>query len=273
MQYRPVLPEHNDNVSHSEPLKEFAEIALSLAIAGLLIFWAIGFFVDQIVDGMSAETEAAISKRMPSSSNAVPPALLARQKQVQALVDGLRTCTTVRRPTPMSLTEAAALNAAVSPGGNMTVFTGLLSSKLSENGLSFVLAHELAHIEHRDHLRGMGRGIATAVVMATVTGGSGDIEVLTAPAMKLGMSKYSRTREAAADLRALDILHCRYGHVGGATELFEKLKADESSWSLSHYVASHPGLGDRIAALGAHAQARRYKHSATTAFRPAPNTP
>lgn len=270
MEYRPVLPEHNDNVSHSQPLREFGEIALSLAIAGVLIFWAIGFFVDQIVDTISLETEAAISARMSSVGPAPAAELRARQLQVQALVDSLRACSAVRRPTPVSLADAEAVNAAVGPGGNMTVFTGLLGSKLSENGLSFVLAHELAHIEHRDHLRGMGRGIATAVVMATITGGSSDIDAVAAPGMQLGVSKYSRTREAAADARALDMLHCRYGHVGGATELFEKFKADDSTWSLSHYMASHPAMQDRIDAIARRASERGYRRAATASFTQVP---
>lgn len=268
MEYRPVLPEHNDNISHAQPLKEFAEIALTLALAGALIFWAIGFFVDQIVDNISAETEAAISSRMSSVASEQSPALLPRQLQVQGLVDGLRACSKLRRPTPVSLADSEAVNAGVGPGGNMTVFTGLLDSKLSENGLSFVLAHELAHIEYRDHLRGMGRGIATAVVMATIMGGSSDVESVAGPGMHLGMSKYSRTREAAADARALDLLHCRYGHVGGATELFEKSRADDSAWSLSHYMASHPAMQDRIDAMTRQAAARGYRKAATRDFAP-----
>ncbi len=39
----------------------------------------------------------------------------------------------------------------------MVVFTGLLEKMTSENELAFVLAHELGHYDHRDHLRGLGR--------------------------------------------------------------------------------------------------------------------
>lgn len=66
----------------------------------------------------------------------------------------------------------------------------------------------------------------------------------------LGTAKYSREREALADAKALQILDCRFGHGGGATELFEALKkedADTSRWS--HYLASHPSMQARIDAL------------------------
>lgn len=268
MEYKPVLPEHNDNVSHSEPVKEFLEIAASLTILGLLIFWVLGVAVDYVVDGISAETEASISRmasRVPGSTSALRP----RQELVQQMVDGLQACTPLARAASVSLHDDDAVNAAVGPSGNITVFTGLLSSPLSENGLAFVLAHELAHIEHRDHLRGMGRAVVMAAAIAIVTGGSGDLDVIAGPGLHLGTAKFSRAREASADARALDILHCRYGHVGGATELFEQFKAKDSRWSLSHYMASHPAMQERIAAVKAQAAARAYASAPTTPLLPA----
>lgn len=261
MEYRPVLPEHNDNISPGKPFKEFLEIAASLTIILLLVFWVLGLLVDRIVDGLSAETEAKISHMASSAPPANPPQ---RQVLVQGMVDRLRACTPLARATPVSLHEDKSANAAVGPAGNITVFTGLLSTPLSENGLAFVLAHELAHIEHRDHLRGMGRAIVMAAAVAVVTGGAGDIDVIAGPAMHLGGAKYSREREASADARALDILRCRYGHVGGATELFERFKDDDSSWRISHYTASHPAMQERIAAIRAQAAARGYASAATT---------
>ena len=263
MKYTPVLPEENLNVSHSEPLKEFAEIAVSLTLLALLIFWLLGVLVDRVVDGISAETEASIS-RMISVGPATAPALRARQLLLQQRVDQLRACSKLARPTPVTLHGDEAVNAAVGPGGNMTVFTGLLEAKLSENGLGFVLAHELAHIEQRDHLRGMGRAITTVAVMAIITGGSGEIDAIVGPGMHLGTAKYSRTREASADLRALEILQCRHGHVGGASELFEQVKQDDSDWTVSHYMASHPAMRERIAALQQHAAARHFPSGPTT---------
>lgn len=268
MEYKPVLPEHNDNISHSQPVKEFLEIAASLTIIGVLLFVGVGLLVDTIVDNISPTTEASIS-RMVSVPEQTSKALQMRQAQVQLLTDRLRACTRVARPTPIYLHEAEAVNAAVGPGGNITVFTGLLKTKLSENGLSFVLAHELAHIEQRDHLRGMGRAIAMAAVIATVTGGSGDIDAIVAPGLHLGTARFSRTREAGADERALEILQCRYGHVGGATELFDAMKAEDSDWSLSHYVASHPAMHERIAAIHALAAARRFPAKDTVTLVPA----
>ena len=130
------------------------------------------------------------------------------------------------------------------------MFTGLLDRVKSENGLSFVLAHELAHISNRDHLRALGRGLVLFGISAILTGSDSGLSGVLAPATHLGQAKYSREREALADAKALQILNCRYGHAGGATELFESLsKEDADSSRLSHYLASHPSMHARIDAL------------------------
>ncbi|QOY94329.1 M48 family metalloprotease [Massilia sp. UMI-21] len=59
-----------------------------------------------------------------------------------------------------------------------------------------------------------------------------------------------RARESLADARALQILQCRYGHVGGASEFFEALgRQDGEAPAFTHYLASHPSMAARIEAL------------------------
>lgn len=249
MDYQPSLPEHNDNISHSRPLKEFLEIAASLAVIGLIVFWCVGLLVDWVVDDISAQTVASINRMMTLPRPETPEALMAREAQVRQLVTQLRQCANLPAAPDVMLVDQKVVNAAVLPGGRMIVFAGLLKQIKSENGLSFVLAHELAHLEHRDHLRGMGRGLVLAAVSVLLTGGDADLAQILSPAATAGNAKYSRAREAAADTRALQILHCRYGHVGGATELFELLKDEDETAGFSHFLASHPSMEDRIAEL------------------------
>lgn len=141
----------------------------------------------------------------------------------------MRVCAGMRQPETVSLSKADVPNAAVIPGGHIVVFSGLLSQVRSENGLAFVLAQELAHITQRDHLRAMGRGIVLFGLAALVTGSDSGLSELLAPVNSPGQASYSRTRESAADAAALRILHCRYGHAGGATELFAAMKDRETS--------------------------------------------
>lgn len=252
MKYTPSLPGHNDNVTQEHPLKDFLLILAGLGALALLGFFLLGLLIDTVVDRMAPDTEASltriIAENMPAETVKPDP----RQAQVQALVDSLRPCVGLAGPAQVRLNTSATPNAMVVPGGTIYVFSGLLTHVESENGLAFVLAHELAHLAHRDHLRALGRGIVLYGLAALVTGDNSALASVLAPVHRLGESSYSRSRESAADALALRVLHCRYGHAGGATELFTALEGKQnSSLPGSHYFASHPAMTARIAALQA----------------------
>src|SRR5690606_35172182 len=59
------------------------------------------------------------------------------------------------------------LNALALPGGAIVVTRGLLD-QVDDAELAFVLAHELAHLEHRDNLRAIGRGLVLTVALSLV---------------------------------------------------------------------------------------------------------
>lgn len=250
MKYQASLPQHNDNVSHEHPLKDFLLILSGLAAVAALAFWLLGHAVDWAVDSLSPEAEARLNRMAAIELPASPKEEAKRAERVQGLIATMRQCAGLNFEPQLRMHKSGVPNAAVIPGGAIIVFTGLLDRVQSENGLSFVLAHELSHIANRDHLRAMGRGIVIFGISAIVTGSDSGLTGLLAPAAHLGTAKYSREREALADARALQILNCRYGHAGGATELFEALKKEDPETStVSHYLASHPSMQARIDAL------------------------
>ncbi|HEX8615754.1 MAG TPA: M48 family metallopeptidase [Telluria sp.] len=271
MKYQPSLPEHNDNISDQHPLKDFFVIGLWLLAGTALLFWTLALAVDTVVERLDHESEARLYALLPAKAIETAPAERARQVQVQALVESMRACAGLRLPSNVTLYKSDTPNAAVLPGGNIVVFTGLLDKVKSENGLAFVLAHELSHITQRDHLRALGRGIVLFGISALLTGNDSGLSDLLAPVGKLGDATYSRTREAAADAAALRILNCRYGHAGGATELFAALKeGDADPTGLSHYVASHPAMQERIDALNAAIRAGGMQVGPVTPLAPVP---
>ena len=263
MKYQPSLPSRNDNVSDEHPLKDFLSILVRLAALALFAFFLLGLLVDTVVDRMDASTEASLTRLLAAKAPevaAAPGRSNAREAQLQALVDSLRSCARFTGPATVRLTESKVPNAVVLPGGNIYVFSALLEHVQSENGLAFVLAHEMAHLSHRDHLRALGRGIVLYGLAALLSGDTSALASVLAPVRQLGDANYSRTREAAADARALQVLACRYGHAGGATEFFEAL--DDGKDDVipgSHYFASHPAMRARIAALRAEIARQRMR--------------
>ena len=248
MNYQLSLPEHNDNVSHQHPVREFFVLITSVLAFVLMGYWALGFFVDIAVGYLSPEQEAQLFSKVDIDWDFGEESMPEEQAKLQNLVDGFKPCLSLPYPITVSLVKSEVVNAMAVPGGKMVVFSGLLDSVSSTNGLMFVLAHELGHFKNRDHLRLMGRGIVLSILAMLAFGGDAGISDILASTINLRTAKYSQTRESQADHTALQALQCHFGHVGGATELFEALKSQEEGFDFEmlHYFSSHPELQQRI---------------------------
>ena len=260
MNYQPSLPEYNDNVSHQQPLREFFVLMAGVVVFVLIGYWALGLVVDVAVDDLSPEQEAKLFPTLGIDWDVGEESMPQEQAKLQHLVEALNPCLSLPYPITVSLVKSDAVNAMALPGGKMVVFSGLLDAVSSTNGLMFVLAHELGHFKNRDHLRLMGRGLVLSILAMLAFGGDSGISDILASTINLRTAKYSQTRESQADHTALQALQCQFGHVGGATELFESLQSQETGheFGFSHYFASHPELQQRIDDLHKFAQELGY---------------
>lgn len=224
-----------------------------MLMAGVVIFvligyWALGLVVDVAVDYLSSEQEAKLFSTVDFNWDFGEESIPEEQAKLQRLVDSLAPCLVLPYPITVSLVKSEVVNAMAVPGGKMVVFSGLVDSLSSTNGLMFILAHELGHFKNRDHLRLMGRGIVLSILAMLAFGGDSGISDILASTINLRTAKYSQNRESQADHTALEALQCHFGHVGGATELFETLQAQdaEADFGLTHYFSTHPELQQRI---------------------------
>ncbi len=267
MEFKPGLPKGNINVSHNSPVKEFLLLFIGIIALLLAVYLILGLFVDVAVNYISPELEKKIfspmsydSKDQRNSSD--------KQMALQQLVNNLQQCTTLPYPLQVNLIESETPNAFAFPGGKIVVFSSLVDSVQSENGLAFVLAHELSHFQNRDHLRGMGRSIVFTALISAVTGAGSDLTRLVSPVANFSQAQYSQHRESLADEQALTILNCYYGHIGGATEFFEamaeKLDEKHNHSTIRHYFSSHPEAENRIADLRKLAEQHQMKKLSVT---------
>ncbi|GGI74751.1 M48 family metallopeptidase [Shewanella gelidii] len=259
MEYQPGLPEHNDNISHKHPLMEFALLLGGLSVVAFVVYLLLGLAVDLVAEHISPEQELQWFKR--NSVDVIASSMLdhgGEAKRIDsALFQGLKQCLDVDYPLQLWLVKSEKVNALAVPGDDVFVYQGLVDAVQSENGLAFVLAHEIAHFQQRDHLKGIGRGLILASLMAVV--GMGDAAALANPAAALSQAQYSQSRESSADAKALQALACHYGHVGGATELFDALLKQEGKFAeFGHYFATHPKTQARIEQIHTWAQSRGY---------------
>lgn len=259
MRYQPSTPEDNNNITPTHPLKEFGTLLVGLLSFLFLVYLLLGFLVDHAVNHISPGLERALFSRTPLIwTTTAAPSPDPRQEKLQQLSDSLRQCAGISTPVSVHVQESDTVNALALPGGHIIVFSGLLDNLDSENGLSFVLAHELGHFQNRDHLRGLGRGLVLMTMAATITGPDSALTRLVTPTIQLTQAQYSQSRETQADQTGLDALHCYYGHVGGATDFFESMASKEDPATFSPYFGSHPEMQERVTALRRQAEEKNY---------------
>ena len=210
----PRLPE-GINVSAGHPLKDFFGLALSVVVVA-----ALGALVIYLGAGL-------VARRVPFATEARLAERFIKQ-------------------------DSATINAMATLGGNVFMYRGLLEKIPHENALAMVMAHEIAHVLHRDPVVGAGRGVAMTLALSALTAGASDGAagtMISGTALLTGLT-FSREQEAFADEAALAAVVKEYGSIVGAADLFhvfEKLR--NGSAGPPKVLATHPLTADRIARI------------------------
>ena len=248
MKYRnPQIPE-GINVSDRHPLKELLVLAGGALLLIIVLSWLVGQFGGYIARLLPFEREAALVPESVLRDDAGP--------ELQAYLDelGARIASQMDLPKGMQMrlhfSGEDTFNAFATLGGNILLYRGLVARLPHENALAMLLAHEMAHVLHRDPVVGLGRGVGIQLVAGLLLGNS-SLEVLGSAGIYTQLH-FSRDMESAADEVALATLQRVYGHVAGADDLFEVLhEARENSGAgeLPAIFSSHPLDGQRLQAI------------------------
>jgi predicted Zn-dependent protease len=124
------------------------------------------------------------------------------------------------------------------------------------------VAHEVAHVKHRDPLAALGRSVVIGLGLAALgvsSGGDAASQALGQAGLLTQLS-FSRSQEERADETALAALAAVFGHVRDADRAFETLLAFETdgAGAVPAFARTHPHTRDRIATLRTLARARGY---------------
>ena len=265
MKFTPRHPQDNVNVSKTHPLVELSWLLGGLIFLAGLVFFALGLTADWAASKAPVNIENWLGQlalnEFPGEES---PALTSR---LNDLLHQLPDHSPLHQyDFHIFLSDIDEVNALALPGGNIVVFSGLLEQVESENELAMVLAHELAHFAHRDHLSGLGRGLGVAVAATLLFGKENAASSLISKAFLTFQVKYSQNQESAADRFGIDLLAKRYGHAGGATTFFARLAQDAGS-KIPYILASHPHPLDRIDAMNKRIKKQGYAIMATEALK------
>lgn len=135
-------------------------------------------------------------------------------------------------------------NAFAVPGGHVIVTKGLLEMVESEEGLAFVLAHELGHHEKRHCLKRLSRTVSVGLVTAFL--GGFDNASLVDSSVNISDLHYSRVQENEADEFAVEIIKKLYGNDEKCLEFFEKVAEDYTLPQWASFTQTHPHVEERL---------------------------
>ncbi len=252
----PELPE-GINVGDEHPLKEFFLLAVGALAAVVLLVALLAWSAQYLAQFIPFRVEQALAEKVAVALDR-NEGFVAGAADIQQYLDDLATRIAKAEglPEEMAITvhyvEDETINAFATLGGHIFILSGLVARLPNENALAMVVAHEIAHVKHRDPIVALGRGLTISVALATLAGltDSSLLEGVLNQAGVITALKFNRTQEEAADDAAIEALGRIYGHVHGAGELFEILRAG-SGVEPPAFFSTHPVTDERVAKIEA----------------------
>jgi predicted Zn-dependent protease len=257
MNENPRIPE-GINVSPSNPIKDLIVLSLGVSVAFLITVFVVWHSLVFATRFIPLSWENRIAEPFVNRVNVDS----SMQAELQLRLDRILQAMNYEGETPIRVTviDDGEVNAFATLGGNIFVLSGLLEQLESDIGIDMVLAHEAAHILHRDPIKAVTGTLGVSVIMAIVTG-NGDFAqasgLMEAGNQLLFLSN-SRAQERSADNAALDALLSLYGNIDGAEELFVSL-LDHETLKVPAIFSSHPHPKERIENIRSRIQADQYQ--------------
>jgi Zn-dependent protease with chaperone function len=146
-------------------------------------------------------------------------------------------------------------NALALPGGRIYVFEGLIDRAESPDELAAVIAHEIAHLAHRDGTRSVVRAAGLSFVFGVALGDFVGGSAAIIAARTLIQSAYSREVETAADAYSVALMRRVGANAGALATILKRVSSGiEPAVKL---LMDHPETGRRVAAIEAAAGRER----------------
>lgn len=139
------------------------------------------------------------------------------------------------------------LNAFVTPGGYIYVYTGLIKFLKNEDQLAGVMGHEIAHADKRHSTTNLTKKYGLSLLLDIVFGksASGISGVVKDVAGGVTALSFSRATESEADAFSVEYLSKTSYQCSGAAGFFELIEAQGGS-STPVWLSTHPSPDNRI---------------------------
>ncbi|MFN7904680.1 MAG: M48 family metallopeptidase [Pseudobdellovibrionaceae bacterium] len=247
MNYVPKDDVENPNVSKEDGLKSFLTLASATLFVCAILFFSAAWLGEKLILLISPQQEISSFAKWSSKFGTPWP----EGEKVLSKIFGENA-----KQYNLIVLKEESPNAFAFPGRVLGVTCGLLNGMKSENGLAFVMGHELGHFHHQDHLKGVGRalGLGIGMMFLGISAGEGAMIQLGQDVMA---RSFNRGQESAADAFSVALLKKTYGGVQGATEFFDLIQSQPESalrgserWE--NLLSTHPHPETRIKLIQSH---------------------
>ena len=233
----PPIPE-GINTSKIHPLKTFLVLLLGLLLVLIVSAWALGIGGGYLASKIPYSQEQRLADTYAEED--VPRTEML--DYLQGLAD--RVSAAMQLSPDMQITVHYVAedveNAFATIGGNIFLYKGLLDKLPNENALVMLIAHEIAHVRHRDPIVSIGQNAAISTGMMLLLGTT-DTGILGSTGLFTQM-QFSRDMESRSDETGLSAVQVVYGHVNGALDLYRVLDAINIASPLEspQFFSTHP---------------------------------
>jgi len=246
-----IMDDDNINITEANPLKDLFQVIINLVLLIVSLYFFIYIISGAVLISLSPERQIAVEKFI--SPKICEKTELLTDKEIQKINAVKARILEVDKKFPktsnleINVIKENQLNALCYPNGNIYITSELYKYLDTDEKLTFVIAHEMAHYRHKDHLLNLRRNISNSIVLivlAVANPNSNDINHLVESGLNITDLKYSRRAEANADKYAVNIMNIVYENAKAGVEVMNILK-DKNRFDIE-FLSSHPNLENRI---------------------------
>jgi len=246
-----IMSDERINVTENNPIKELFKICVNLAlIIGsfyLIIFMLSGIILFNLPAKNQVQLENFFSKLIETKVVKISDADQKRLLTVRNNILNADKNFPKTSNLDIFIMDDTKTNAFCYPNGNIYITSALYKELTTDEELTFIIAHEMGHYKHKDHLRNMRDSITGSIVLigtVFVDPSNQGLTKMTASTIDISNLKFSRVAEEKADKYAIKMLNILYGSSKAGVEVMTKLK--EKNRSNIEFLSTHPNIDRRI---------------------------
>ncbi len=242
----------NVNITQPNVMKELFSVLFGIVAVVLFIYLSVYFVSGIIVNNLSFEKQVALEDFFSGGTKDLKLVSLpeAEQQRLERVRDRIIAADKdfpkgVKRK--IGVIQYNAKNAFCVPNGNIYITSSLYKLLETDEELTFIIAHELGHYKHRDHLMRLRRGVSNGAVMILLSFmemDSAKVQDFISDSFNLADLKFSRGEEEKADKYAVAALKTLYGNTDAGPKVMKILGGNNHFGA--EFLYTHPDTERRI---------------------------